>query len=363
MRVFQNSGVYKAYAARLKALTDDTQTFAQQMAVFLHDRYGASHLLQPVLAGDSTAFFTNSDNDRAQRAWAREKSLSERSDADEILLTQIEEHRTEVFYNMDPVRYQSDFIRRLPGCVKVAIAWRAAPSGKVNFSAYDRIVCNFPSILAEYERIGWKTGYLSPAHDPEMDPFAANRHRPIDILFVGGYSRHHKKRADMLEAVAHLSDTVSVVYALDRSRLTRLAEDRLAWLPGLVRHRRPPSIRRVSRAPAFGRELYALLSQAKIVLNGAVDMAGHDRGNMRCFEAMGCACLMASDRGNYPDGMVDGESIFLYSNPSNAPREIMSILKRPEVAESIARAGHSVVTDIYGKERQWAAFQNIVSQV
>ncbi len=30
-----------------------------------------------------------------------------------------------------------------------------------------------------------------------------------------------------------------------------------------------------------------LLSNAKIVLNGAIDISGEDRGNMRCFEALG----------------------------------------------------------------------------
>ena len=36
----------------------------------------------------------------------------------------------------------------------------------------------------------------------------------------------------------------------------------------------------------FGRALYELIGSSKIVLNGAIDMAGTDRGNMRCFETM-----------------------------------------------------------------------------
>jgi hypothetical protein len=50
-------------------------------------------------------------------------------------------------------------------------------------------------------------------------------------------------------------------------------------------------------------KLYELIGKSKIVLNGVIDMVGRDRGNMRCFEAMGCGALLLSDEGNYPKGM------------------------------------------------------------
>src|SRR5689334_5372422 len=83
---------------------------------------------------------------------------------------------------MGPLRFQSDFVARLPACVKVSIAWRAAPSRNLDMARYDRVVCNFPSILAGYEALGWKPAFLSPAHDPEMDAYAANENRPFDVV-------------------------------------------------------------------------------------------------------------------------------------------------------------------------------------
>ena len=47
--------------------------------------------------------------------------LSTRVSLGDILLAQVESHRAEVFYNLDPVRYGSDFVRRLPGCVRKAL--------------------------------------------------------------------------------------------------------------------------------------------------------------------------------------------------------------------------------------------------
>ena len=71
-------------------------------------------------------------------------------------------------------------------------------------------------------------------------------------------------------------------------------------------HRRPDAIAEIAKPPVFGRQLYELIGSSKIVLNGAIDMAGTDRGNMRCFEAMGCGALLVSDAGGYPDGMQPG---------------------------------------------------------
>lgn len=360
MRLFQNSGLYPAYVPRLRKLTENCFSFVSKIEAFLGDRFGACHFLKPVLERDSAAFFTNGDDEQLQRQWAQEQGLPSKASLASILRAQIESHRTDVFYNLDPMRYQSDFVRSLPGCVKKAIAWRAAPSPGADFSAYDLVVCNFPSILEGYRQRGWHAEYFSPAHDPEMDAYASNTERPIDVLFVGGYSRHHRQRAVILEAVASLRERLNIVFCLDRSRLTRLAESAPGYLLPLATHRRPTSIRAVSYQPVFGRELYAMISQAKIVLNGAVDMAGRDRGNMRCFEAMGCGALLVSDQGIYPEGMQNEKTMLLYEERGETMNVIRRSLENPAVLHAIASQGKKMVSQHYSKTKQWADFVGLV---
>jgi len=317
-------------------------------------------LLKPVLDGEEVAFFTNGDDEIMQRAWAREAGLPPSVSLEEILLAQIEAHRTEVFYNLDPMRYGSDFIRRLPGCVKKSIAWRAAPSPGGDFSAYDLVVCNFPGILKTYQDRGWKTAYLSPAHDPVMNEYAVAVDRPIDVLFVGGYTRHHMQRAAVLEAIAGLRNKYRIQFCLACSRFTRLAESPLGYFAPLGKYRRPQSIRSVAAPQAYGRDLYGLISQSKIVLNGAIDMSGNERGNMRCFETMGCRTLLLSDEGVYPEGMISGETLVTYSSPSDAVSKTEELLKEPETTRSIADAGFRMLSSRYSKEKQWSDFERIV---
>ena len=363
MRLFQNAGLYRAFVPRLRQLTRNATTFNEQVRIFMDDRYGACHHLQPVLSQDPSAFFTNADDDDLQARWAAEHGLPLSAKRDAILLAQIEAHRTEVFYNMDPMRFPGDFLKRLPGCVRHSVAWRAAPSPGLELGGYDRVVCNFPSILARYAAAGLKAAFLSPAHDPAMDAYAARRERPIDVLFVGGYSRHHERRARVLDAVAALSPRHEIRFCIDRSRLTRLAETPVGSLIGLGRHARPAAIRAVSWPSVFGRDLYALISQAKVVLNGAVDMAGTDRGNMRCFEAMGCGALMVSDSGRYPEGMVDTETMVLYDDGPSATRVLERSLADPGASRAIAERGFRTMQHRYGKSAQWRAFVDLVANI
>jgi len=363
VRLFQNSGVYPAYLPRLSRLSLDASSFAQKRAVFLADRFGACHFLLPVLDGDARAFFANGDHEASQRCWAAEQGLPAQTSLEDILLAQIEHHRTEVFYNLDPLRYGSSFVRRLPACVRHSIAWRAAPSPGADFEAYDRVVCNFPSILQAYQARGWKSAPFSPAHDPEMDPYAALARRTVDVLFVGGYTRHHRQRAEVLEAVAELRKRRRVVFHLDRSRATRWAESAVGRMLPLAQHRRPSALREVSTEPIFGRQVYEALAGARIVLNGAVDMAGQDRGNMRCWEAMGCGAAMVSDHGHYPEGMVNGQTMLTYRSATEAVQLIEGLLSEPERLAALAAAGNAMIRNRYSKAQQWQDFQKLIENI
>lgn len=353
----------RGYRSRLAMLNAQSgaKSFHEQQRIFLNDRYGATHFLKPVLDSSEAAFFTNGDDEGLQRAWARENGLSDKVQLNEILLAQIEAHRAEVFYNHDPIRFGSSFLRRLPSSVRHRIAWRAAPTGKADFSGYDLMVCNFPSILEGYRRAGMRAAYFAPAHDPVMDEYAGATERPIDILFVGGYSRHHLNRAPVLEAVAGLRTRYRVIFNLDTTSLMlSLAESPLGSVGPLRKLRRPDAIRAVGAPPLFGRSLYAALSQAKIVLNGAVDMAGEDRGNMRCWEATGCGALLLSDNGVYPEGFSNGETLVTYSSPADAVAKAERCLADQEETALIAAAGRAMIRRRYSKEQQWIDFQRLV---
>jgi hypothetical protein len=180
---------------------------------------------------------------------------------------------------------------------------------------------------------------------------------------LGAYSRHHKQRAAVLEAVAKMAGEYNIAFHLDRSRLCRLAESPLGRALPLAKHRRPPTIRAVTRDPIFGRDCYEVLSSAKIVLNRSIDMPSADRGNMRSFEALGGGSLLLTDEGNYPEGISNGRTMVTYDSPEDAARQIRMLLNNPEQLSGIARAGHEMVSIRYSKEVQWKRFEALVASI
>jgi hypothetical protein len=54
------------------------------------------------------------------------------------------------------------------------------------------------------------------------------------------------------------------------------------------------------------------------VLNGAIDMAGEDGRNMRCFEAIACGALLLSDAGKYPKGRTAGIKMQIHDSAQEA---------------------------------------------
>jgi hypothetical protein len=363
VRLFQNCRYYPSLRPKFRELTRGVSTFAGHISAFLGYRQNAAHILLPIDQRSECAFLTNGDDVEVQKMWAREHGLDDRSSLEDILKAQIEEHRTEVFYNMDPTGWKSEFVRSLPGCVKHTIAWHASPFRDVAFSVYDLVICNFPSILAMLRAQGCRTDMFFPAYDPAFAPYSARTERPVDVLFVGGYSRHHRQRAAILEAIADLAGRYNVVMHLDRSRLCRFAESPVGNLLPLAKHRRPTAIRAIARAPVFGLDYYEAISSAKIVLNGAIDMAGADRGNMRCFEALGGGALLLSDDGNYPEGMKDGETIVTYKSAKHAVSQVETFLEAEGRRLDLARAGHDMVSTRYSKEVQWQRFEALVAAI
>jgi len=355
VRIFQNNGLSRGFRANWDKVR--FSNFAAGRATFLETRFTASHILFPVLSEQPEAFYTNGDDERLQILWARENGLQTQN-LEQILLAQIEHHRTEVFYNLDPMRYGSAFVARLPSCVKKSICWRAAPSGTADLSKYDLVVGNFPSLLDYWRNKGCKAANFFPAHDPAMDAYASARRDDFDLIFIGGFSRHHLKRNEALRAAASIPGIRSRLY-LEDSRLTRLA-NALPFLPGLRSFRHPDEIRAIRDDPAYGRDAYAAFSRSRIVFNGAVDMAGGDRGNMRCFEATGCGAVLLTDAGRYPDGFVDGETMVTYSSVQQIPELAKRLLNDTSLSTSIAKAGYAMVKARYSKERQWAAFQTLI---
>jgi spore maturation protein CgeB len=76
---------------------------------------------------------------------------------------------------------------------------------------------------------------------------------------------------------------------------------------------------------------------------------------------MGCGALLLSDAGRYPEGMEDGRTLAAYRSENEMVALIEQLLADGARRQSIARAGHAMISERYSKERQWRDFMELVA--
>jgi hypothetical protein len=69
---------------------------------------------------------------------------------------------------------------------------------------------------------------------------------------------------------------------------------------------------------------------------------------------------MVSDRGQYPNGMVDGETMLTFDTPKGAIDTMTAALEAPERRLELARNALELMRDSYNKTVQWRNFKQLV---
>ena len=367
MRIFQVGNIYPAHLDRLRPYLARCTNEESSNVMILRD-VAQAQLLAICTSDNPNGRLCFPQYEKGLRHWARDNGLSSNTSPDDILLAQIEDHRTEIFYSINSTRHSETFLRRMPGCVRRTIGWLGSEIVGTGLPHFDAIVSNFPTLNANHAKAGLSTFYLTPSYETQTDltGYVSWSGRCRDVFFAGTYSRHHQKRAQLIEDVSSTvaDQRFSADFRLLNSRYTRLAETTpLGLFPPFSKVRRPRSVRRFAKPPAFGREMFNLLGHSRMVINMAIDIAGRDRGNMRCFETLSAGALMISDEGNFPDGFVNGETHVTYRDTDGALALVHHYLNEPEEAAQIARAGWDMIRQTYSKARQWRDFVSLIESL
>lgn len=363
MRVLQSIHLYTGHIAEIDAKVGGGASFSARVQAMIDNGLNGPHILGPAEDRHPDTFLTSLADRAMQSAWAREQGMNGELGPHDILLAQIEHFKPDVLYTHGGLHYPDNVRAKLPSLVKARLMWKAPPDFTTAIGGFQMALNNFPDSFPKYEAMGIATGYFSPSYDVAMEGLSDNQDRPIDVCFIGSYSRHHRRRAEMLEQVARLSERYNVRMALAFDRAAKLANKPIGIIPPLSRYRAPVAVRKVAIAPQFGRDMYELFSQSKIVINSAIDVAGQDRGNIRCFEALGCGALMLSDSGRYPDGMVDGETMLTYDRMEEIPAMVEQILNDEPRRQKIAAAGLELMRTRYSKAALWEQFKQHVARI
>lgn len=367
MKVFQISHIYPEYISFFEQkynISPDT-SYKEILSFLKQDAYLGCHVLHPFFSKDNNNFYTLYDYKNLQLKWAVENNFDS-IDLKEILIAQIEKIKPDVIYNLSTQNLDETFFKKLSIKSKV-ICWNADAGSiqKINLKWYNALLTS-STLALEANRNAIK---FHPSTDEIMKSFS-NVEKKYDIIFYGQYSHDSfKERRDYIDNLIKycLKNKFKFKFCLIYvEKKQPLINKRYLWNISFLQKYTPP--RKISKyfsKPVFGKDVYKLISEARIVFNisGGLTEFGNYKFNNRIFETLGVGSFMLSDDGVYPKYMKKGKHFDVYTNFKDLTEKIKYYLTNSEERELIAESGHKMINAFYSKEKQWENFKSIVKKI
>ena len=262
------------------------------------------------------------------RPLARKVGLSPRldTDAEKILLAQIEDFRPDLILNQDIFHIDTALARRIKQIGRPILIGQVGvePPRGGDWAVYDLMMSQLAAIVDAFRRLGIRSEVNHLAFEPAiLDALPEAPAMEIDVSFVGTVSPEHRQRIALLEAVAGRYDL-------------KLFGSRPQALPATS------PLHRCFQGEVWGAEMYQALRRSRITLNSHIDFAGREAGNMRLFEATGVGAYLLTDfKDNLADLFAPDREVAVWRSVDDCLAAIGRSLGDDAARASIAGAGQA----------------------
>ncbi|MGW9629802.1 glycosyltransferase family protein [Agromyces sp. NPDC055520] len=240
-----------------------------------------------------------------------------------VLLDQIRESRPDVVLVQDLNLVPPGLARAIRRHTNLLVGEIASPLPPRRFlTSYDMIISALPTIVETAESWGIPARFLPLGFDERWADRTPASERPIDAIFVGSFSRLQPATAPLLREIGA---------AVPGLRIYGPASPEVLAEAGLTRF---------YVGEAWGRDMFALLAQSKLVVNRHGSVAGRYAVNMRMYETTGSGAALITERKSNLGELFDvGREVLAYGSPAEAAELAASLLADPERLDDVAAAG------------------------
>lgn len=276
----------------------------------------------------------------AQHQWAKENGVNRMIDfvykipylrkylrpdwTREILHAQIMKIKPDVLYCQDVSIPGEEFIRKIKKELPLFIIGQISyPTTFTRhfFSPYDLMLTSFPHYLREFKKIGVQAEYFRIGFDTSALEGIKKTKKQYPVTFVGGFSSYHQKSYALMEWVAA------------RTKID-------FWGYGYGTFSPDSPIIKNYHGEAWGRDMYQILYNSKIVINRHGEVAKNSANNMRLYEATGVGSMLITDyKDNLKDMFILGKEIETYRTKEELLEKIRYYSAHEPERKSIALAG------------------------
>ena len=299
-----------------------------------------------------------------QKRWAKEngfESYSKKGWEKEIVMEQIKRFQPDILWITSIFDYYGDFVRNaLPYCKK-AIAWvSCATPNNLDVSGFTDLITSHPEILKDKQHLFNNVIITKPGFDSSILDQIGHVEKKYDVVFIGGITPDHSKRAKTLAFIIENGIDLKVFgyfYEPPNIRSWDFLKQAIKYVSNFQYIRRGMKffleaylqtnyqrdikvIKKIHHCPVFGMEMFRALAASRISLNIHIDVADDHAGNIRLFESTGAGtCLLTEHSENIEELFEPGKEILTYSSKEELLDIINKMLNQNEKIEVIAKAG------------------------
>lgn len=241
----------------------------------------------------------------------------------DALFEQVKYYRPEIVYMHDLTLLNVNETKEIKSYTKLLAGQIACPLplDQRPLHNYDLIISSFPHYVKLFRSWGVKSEYLRWCFEDSVNEKLKKGPKKYDCTFIGGYSNAHSKGNDIFEKVA---SKVKVDF----------------WGYGANSLSPTSNIRKNYHGEIWGKDMFQVMRDSRIVINRHINVAGNIANNMRMFDVTGVGSLLLTDKKPNMSEFFDTKTeVVTYTSASDLISKINYYLKNPKELEKIAKKG------------------------
>ena len=278
--------------------------------------------------------------------------------------------------------------------IKIKASWYGAPEGNESkFKDYDLVLTNSIYLKVKLQSLGIKSEVLDHAFEVKTLEYLANIEKHNKAVFIGSVNKSnigHKERTEIIEYLAQNISKFDILASIYQPAIKEILHYQILearheickWFAtlGLTNKKfniwsdksiLPPnpiifakSLIKKLLNPAYGLDMFKIMSSYNISLNGHINITGQTACNMRLFESTGVGCCLLTDNMSDISKFFEPDhEILVYNSKEEALEKSKYLLDNPKEAKRIGQNGQQRTLSQHITEKQVAKLSVILKDI
>lgn len=220
------------------------------------------------------------------------------------------------FFNLTDLKIIKKFTKLIVGQIAYPL-----PLNTDLLKGYDLIISSFPHYVEMFKNMGIDSEYLKWCVEESILNTVKGKNKKYNATYVGGLTPHHSNGNKILEKVAKSIDIDFWGYGENLLMPTS-------------------TIKKKFHGQAWGKKMYEIFADSKIVINRHINISGKYANNMRMFDATAMGALLLTDqKDNMNEFFNVGSEVVVYKNSDDLVKKAKFYLQHDKERKKIAKAG------------------------